>query len=60
MRLLQAELVITLEAYALAAIPVAGVAFSGRGGIARVELVRWWSRFALPMALVLVEWWATK
>ena len=63
MKLLQAELMITFEAYALAGIPVAAIALAGRLSPAErlpgADLRRWWSRVALLIALVLVEQWAT-
>lgn len=58
MRLLEAELAITMTAYLMAGIPVGGILLAGRMSplyrIPRNDLCRWWSRCALILAAVFV------
>jgi hypothetical protein len=58
MRVLEAELAITMTAYLMAGIPVGGILLVGRmSPLHRLpgnDLCRWWSRCALILAIVFV------
>jgi len=58
MRLLQIEVYVLFAAYVMTSLPVVGFLVLGRVSPAfdlpRGVLLRWWSRFALPMAIVYI------
>jgi hypothetical protein len=63
MRLLEAELVITMTAYLMAGVPVGGILLAGRMSplyrLPTSDLCRWWSRCALILVVMFVAWAAT-
>ena len=58
MRVLQIEAYVLVGAYLMTSLPVVGFLVLGRVSptfdLPRSVLLRWWSRFALPMAIVYV------
>ena len=63
MRLLEAEAIVLVLAYLMAAVPVGGILLAGRMSplyqLPANDLCRWWSRCALLVAISLVAWSAT-